>query len=381
VAHERGRLDRRRFLQVGALAGLGLTLGDALRLDAARADTKRYPTREGAAQSVIHIFLPGGLAHQDSFDPKPRAPAEYRGQTRAIPTALDGVQFSALLPKTAKIADRLTLCRAMSHTEAAHERGVHNVLTGYRPSPAVVFPSLGSVVSHELGGRQALPPYVCVPTPPSPYAGSGYLSPAFGPFSVGGNPEAKDFRVRDLAAPKGVDGARQARRRELLDAVGAHFRAQERAPGLDAMDGFYARAYELLSSKHAREAFDLGREPKALRDRYGRHAAGQRLLLARRLVAAGVRFVTVTYGSWDHHEQVREGLERQLPPLDQAYAALIQDLDAQGLLDSTLVLLTTEFGRTPKLNDKAGRDQAAGPSAGTCSGPRTPRPPSPTRTP
>ena len=187
-------LTRRQFLWVGA--GLGLTLSDGLRgvAQAAPAPPK--------AQSVIHIFLPGGLAHQDSFDPKPYAPLEYRGQTKAIGTSLAGVQVSALLRHTAKVADKLTICRAMSHTEAAHERGVHNMLTGYRPSPAIVYPSLGSVVAHEQGPRRALPPYVCVPSLPSTYAGAGYLSQAYGPFSVGGDHPRSTRAEKTLPIPR-----------------------------------------------------------------------------------------------------------------------------------------------------------------------------------
>lgn len=342
----------RRGLLRGALgAGVGLALARP-----AFAERKDYASREGPAKGVIQIFLPGGLAHQDSFDPKPDAPLEYRGETTAIPTALDGVQLGSHLARTAKIADRLCICRAVTHNEAAHERGVHNVLTGVRPSPALVFPSLGSVVAHELGSRGALPPYVAIPNLPSTYAGPGYLSAAFAPFALGSDPAAKDFAVRDLAPPKGVDAARFARRRELLDAMASAFREGQRADALEALRAFYEQAYALVGSPEARAAFDLEQEPAKLRDAYGRHAAGQRLLLARRLVEHGVRFVTVSYGSWDHHDKVREGLARQLPPFDQAFAALIGDLEQRGLLDQTLVLVTTEFGRTPKLNATGGRD-------------------------
>jgi hypothetical protein len=296
------------------------------------------------------------MAHQDTFDPKPSAPLEYRGATRAIATAVAGVQFAHWLPATAQVADRLTVVRSFSHGEAAHERGVHNMLTGYRPSPALVYPSMGSVVCHECGPRRSLPAYVCVPGAPNVFAGSGYLSAAHAPFSVGSEPESRSFVVRDLELPPGVTEDRFTRRRGLLDAVNAHFSARERSDNLDAMDSFYQRAYDLLSAPAARAAFDLKAEPDAVRDEYGRHAAGQRMLLARRLVEAGVRFVTLSYGSWDMHQKIGDAMGQQLPPFDQAFATLIRDLERRGLLDSTLVLVTTEFGRTPKVNPDGGRD-------------------------
>lgn len=343
--------DRRDLLRLGVAGGATFLCGGR-----ARADQKVYEHREGPARAVIQIFLPGGLAQQDSFDPKPYAPLEYRGETEAIGTKLDGVQFSRLLERTARIADKLTICRAVTHEEAAHERGVHNVFTGYRPSPALVFPSMGSVVAHLLGPRQNLPAYVCIPRLPTPYAGPGYLSSAFAPFSVGGDPGARRFAVRDLDLPKGVDPERFARRRALLERVDAGFRAAQRSDAVEAVDAFYEQAYALLDSPQARQAFDLQAEPAKVRDAYGRDAAGQRLLLARRLAEAGVRWTTVTVGGWDHHDAIYRSLRRELPPLDRAFAALIEDLEARGLLDSTLVLLTTEFGRTPKLNATGGRD-------------------------
>lgn len=230
------------------------------------------------------------------------------------------------------------------------------MFTGYRPSPALRYPSFGSVVAHEFGPRANLPPYVCIPNMPAPDAGTGYLSSSFGPFSLGDDPAREGFQVRDLKLPSGVDQPRFTQRRRLLDIVNDHFRAQEKSDSLDAVDTFYQRAYSLISSQKAREAFDISKETPALRDEYGRNAAGARMLLARRLVEAGVRFVTLTYGSWDMHDNIAGGVKRQLPPFDQAFAALIRDLDQRGLLDSTLVCVTSEFGRTPKVNGTAGRD-------------------------
>ncbi|HVJ47075.1 MAG TPA: DUF1501 domain-containing protein [Luteolibacter sp.] len=347
--------SRREFLYVGMLGGLGLTLPQFLRQQAAAA-TKEYALHTPVAQGIIHIFLPGGMAHQESFDPKPLAPAEYRGPFGAINTNLPGVQFGEKMTEMAKIADKVTVIRSMSHGEAAHERGTHNMFTGYRPSPAIEYPSIGSVISHELGSRNDLPPYVCVPSVPNEYANSGYLSSAFGPFALGSDPAQASFKVRDLSLPTGVDEKRFERRRSLLDTVDHHFRTLEESDALDSMDAFYQHAYKLISSQNAREAFNLGAESDATKDKYGRNAAGQRMLLARRLIEGGVRMVSLTAGGWDHHDNIKAGIEGNMPSLDKALAALINDLDERGMLDSTLVMVTSEFGRTPKINPTAGRD-------------------------
>lgn len=351
------RPSRRALLQVG-LAGLGgLALPELLRSEAAYADEPaKAKAKKPRATSVIHIFLPGGMSAQETLDPKPYAPIEYRGDFKSIDTKLSGVKFGELLPRMARVADKMTIVRSMSHGEAAHERGTHNMFTGYRPSPALQYPSIGSVISHELGSRKQLPPYVCIPNQPNTYAGPGYLSAAYSPFSLGDDPARNGFRVRDLAPPQGLAGDRRQRRRKLLDVVNEHFRAVEESDELDAMDAFYQDAYKLISSPQARQAFDLSKEPGKLRDAYGRNQAGQRMLLSRRLVEAGVRFVSMTFGGWDMHDNISAGMRSNLPPFDQAYAMLLTDLEQRGMLDSTLVLLTTEFGRTPKINRTQGRD-------------------------
>jgi len=347
--------SRREFMYVGLLGGLGVTLPGFLRQQAF-ADQKDYATRVGVATGIIHIFLPGGLAHQESFDPKPFAPAEYRGPFGAIDTKLKGVQFGEHLKDLAQLADKFTVIRSMSHGEAAHERGTHNMFTGYRPSPAVEYPSIGSVISHELGPRNNLPPYVCVPSVPNEYANSGFLSSAFGPFALGSDPAQGNFQVRDLALPNGVSDERFAKRRSLLETVDNHFRTLEKSDALDSMDAFYQHAYKLISSQQAREAFNLKDEPDALKDQYGRSAAGQRMLLARRLIEAGVRFVSLTAGGWDHHDNLKGNIEKELPSVDKAIAALLRDLERRGTLDTTLVMVTSEFGRSPKVNQTGGRD-------------------------
>lgn len=345
--------NRREFLSVGAMGMLGLTLGDLLRMESQAAESGPL---KGKAKSVLHIFLPGGMAHQESFDPKPYAPIEYRGSFGVSQTSIPGEVFCESVPEIAKIANKLTIVRSMTHGEAAHERGTHNMFTGYRPSPALIYPSLGSVVSHEFGPRENLPPYVCIPNQPNPYAGPGYMSSSFGPFSLGADPASRRFRVRDLSLPGGVDEARFTRRRTALEAVNAHFEAAEGADAVAAMDTFYDRAYAMISSQKAREAFNLDAEPDSVRDEYGRNEAGQRLLMARRLVQAGVRVVAVTYGGWDFHTNIVPQTRSIMPNLDKAVAALINDLERTGMLEETIVMVSSEFGRTPKINGDAGRD-------------------------
>ena len=349
-------IGRGSFLQVGFLGGLGISLSDYFRMQEAQGDQKFYESVEGPAKSVIFIYLPGGMAHQETFDPKPFAPLEYRGPMSSIETVVPGIRLNEMLSKTAKFTDKMTIIRSMTHGEAAHERGTHNMFTGYRPSPALQYPSMGSVVAHEFGPRQNLPPYVCIPNQPNEFAGTGYLSSSFSGFSLGADPASDGFQVRDLKLPNGVNDGRFGTRRKMLTAVNDYFANKEKSDSLDAVDSFYNRAYSLISSEKARDAFDINKEDAATRDMYGRNTAGARMLLARRLVEAGTRFVTLTYGGWDMHDNIENGIRRQVPALDQGFAALIEDLDQRGLLDSTLVCLASEFGRTPKINANAGRD-------------------------
>lgn len=350
------RGNRRGFLTAGAVGCLGLSLADFFAIQKAQASQNQFTTPKAKAKSVIQIFLGGGMAAQESWDPKPLAPIEYRGELSAIDTKVPGLQFSQLFGKTATVADKLTIIRSMTHGEAAHERGEHNMLTGYRPSPALQYPSMGSVVSHEYGPRKNLPPYICIPNQPNPHAGSGYLSSAYSPFDLGSDPARGDYRVRDLTPPGGVDATRQARRLAALEAANAPFSQAAASDAVGAVDSFYDRAFSLINSAEARAAFDINAEPGKMRDRYGRNQAGQRMLLARRLVEAGARFVTLSYGGWDHHTGITGRMRSLVPALDQAFAALISDLEERGLLDETLVMVTSEFGRTPKLNADGGRD-------------------------
>ena len=362
--HVRPGASRREMLYVGLIGGLGLTLGDYMGLRsqsafgaAAGSGVDKVENPVATADAVIHIFLPGGMAHQESWDPKPLAPVEYRGPVGQVKTKIDGELFGEHLADTAKIADKISVCRGMTHGEAAHERGTHNMFTGYRPSPALKFPSMGSIVSHELGVRKNnMPPYTCIPSQPNVDAGSGYLSAAYGPFSLGADPANGGFKVRDLQLAQGVDETRFDRRRNILSTVDNHFRSMEKSDALDAMDSFYKSAYGLISSAEARKAFDFAQEADAVKEEYGRNTAGMRMLMARRLVEAGVRFVSLTYGGWDHHAQIKPAFDKQMPQFDKAYATLIRDLERKGMLDRTLVVVSSEFGRSPKVNKDAGRD-------------------------
>ncbi len=347
--------NRREFLYSGMLGGMGLTLPGLLKLEAEMM-VPDVPKVDAKCDSIIHIYLPGGMAHQESWDPKPFASADYRGPLTPVKTKLPGVYFGEHFQKTAEIADKICVIRSMTHGEAAHERGTHNMFTGYRPNPAIKFPSFGSIISHELGSKNNLPPYVCVPSTPNEFAMSGYMSSAYGPFSLGGDPANSGFSVRDLSRPGDVSEQRFERRRNLLQSVDAHFRALEKSDALDSMDSFYQSAYSLISSQKAREAFDLTKETDKLRDEYGRNSAGQRFLLARRMAEAGVRLVTVTYGGWDMHSDIKGGFKNTAPQFDVAYARLIRDLEERGMLDRTLVMVSSEFGRTPKINATNGRD-------------------------
>lgn len=338
--------NRRDFLRSTGCAALGL--------GAARGLPFRTP-RRATATAVVHLHLGGGLSHIDSFDPKPEAPIEVRGPFGTVACAGHGERIADPLPKIAAIADKITIVRSVTHSEADHDRGTHSVLTGFQPSPAIVYPSLGAVVAHELPARNDLPPYVCVPGTASAFEGTGYLSAAFAPFAIGDNPARSGFRVRDLAAGRGIDDARRERRKQLLhelDAGGGDLGGDV----LVANEAFYRQAWALIESPAARDAFDLAKESDAMKNRYGRTTSGMGCLLARRLVQGGARYVTVNLGGFDHHAQIGRDLAPRLREVDQTFAALVADLDATGLLATTVVLLTTEFGRTPKLNPDAGRD-------------------------
>ena len=310
-------IGRRGFLAAGSLGGIGISLPQLLWMEQAAAEQKHYDFIEAKAKSVIHIYLPGGMAHQETWDPKPYSPIEYRGEMKPVKTNT-GEIFCESIPKLAKVADRFAVIRSLTHGEAAHERGTHNMFTGYKPSPALKYPSFGAVVSHEYGPRDNMPPYICVPNQPNEFAGTGYLSSSFGPFSLGSDPASSGFKVRDLNRYSGVDEERFASRQSALKNVNKQFTTLTGADNVGAMSTFYERAYNLLDSPEAKLAFDLNKEDDKMKDAYGKNQAGQRLLMARRLVEAGCRLVTLTYGGWDMHNGITAAMKRTMPPLDQA---------------------------------------------------------------
>lgn len=354
-------VSRRDFLHLGMLTAFGVSLADCLRLQAA---TPGVQPVSSSAHSCILIWLDGGPSHLDTFDPKPDAPSEVRSQFKAIPTAVPGVRICEHLPRTAQRMGDVALIRSLTHELGNHDTGSRYLLTGHRPTPAVDYPSLGSLVAQAHGFAAAMPPYVAIPGDSvggnSNAARSGYLPQAYSAFNVGTDPS----RVRDLHPPEGVSFQRWNRRRDLLQQLDDFDRnASGDGATSQSRDAFYEQAYRLMTSTDAKSAFDLSRESAGTRERYGGSRVGTGCLLARRLVEAGARFVTVVDDGWDTHQQIFRELpdsrfpgSGKLPNLDRAYAALLSDLRERGLLESTLVVLMGEFGRTPKLNAAAGRD-------------------------
>jgi hypothetical protein len=357
--------SRRDLLRVGLLSAWGLGLDDLFRLRARAAEGQPYGAGApvaGKARACILVWLAGGPSHLDTFDPKPDAPSDVRGEFKPIDTAVPGLKISEVLPGIAKVLDRATLIRSVTSPEADHDRAAHHLLTGYRPSPALVYPSYGSAVARARGfGGATLPPYVAVPDAPL-FSSSGYLTPAFDPFAVGGDPNQDGFRVRDLTPPDRLTLDRLRRRRAMVRTLDGFAADVAETPLTTSRDRFIDQAYDLLTSNAAQAAFRIGEEDAATRERYGRNPLGQACLLARRLVERGVAFVTVNDRGmnqlgWDTHQQNFPTIKNTLaPPLDRGVAALLGDLAARGLLDSTLVVMMGEFGRTPKINPNAGRD-------------------------
>jgi hypothetical protein len=347
-------VSRRDFLRVGTLGAIGLSLPALFRAEAHAAQGGRK-TR---ARSVILVYLGGGLSHHDSFDLKPEAPAEIRGKYRPIATNVTGLQIGELLPHMARVMNRLTLVRSGAHNNDHHETATNWVLSGRFGSAFGDYPAIGAVVAHEVGFKGKLPPYVAIPRNPSftwELGKSAYLGGRYESFKTG-DPNAKDFRVRDLAPPEPLTVKQKDRRRSLLQAVDGLARQVHGNDQIATYDEFQQRAAELVLAKEAREGFAIDRESERLRDRYGRTTFGQGCLLARRMIERGVRFVTINYGGWDHHAKIWDGLGQRLPDFDRGFSALIEDMHSRGLLADTLVLAFGEFGRTPKINKDAGRD-------------------------
>jgi uncharacterized protein (DUF1501 family) len=365
--------SRRDFLHAGALAPFGLTLGGYLRARAAD------PKPDGDTNCIL-LMLVGGPSQIDTFDPKPDAPAEVRGPFKAASTAVPGIRITDIFPQTAKHTDKFSLVRSMYHTASAvHDTGYQLMQAGRQFSGGVEHPNMGCVLGYLKGGRGELPAHVLLPKPIGRTGGNlphgetaGYLGRRHDPLVLNAYPEAADFKVPDLLPPDYLTGVRAERRQSLRDAVDGGLASFEGLAAGKQMDDTFHLAYRLMSSPKARAAFDLQKEPAKVRDRYGRTRFGQSCLMARRLVEAGVRFVTVNMFetvfdelTWDIHgskpfTDIQQMAETIVPTFDKAYSALLEDLAERGLLADTMVVATGEFGRTPKINPAGGRDHHPG---------------------
>ncbi|MEO8663552.1 MAG: DUF1501 domain-containing protein [Bryobacteraceae bacterium] len=340
---------RRDFVRIGAAGGLGLA--DYLALQAQTVEKKRE-------KACIMIVLDGGPPQHETFDMKPDAPSDIRGTFNPIATNVPGIQICEHLPKIAKQADKFAILRSVHGKTAIHFNGVYFLMTGYLPIQSMEFPSLGAVVAKELGPLNGMPPYV-LNAGLDHAMGPGFLGSAYAPFWVRSDPNAPDFRVDDLELPVDTDWREVADRRWLLKQMDQSFRERDTKGRFESRDRFYQEAENIMRSPSVKKAFDIWAEPEALRDRYGRTPLGQGCLLARRLVEAGARFITVNASRaiWDTHADNFKRCEKQLlPEFDSAYATLMEDLSQRGLMDSTLVVVSGEFGRTPKINAGGGRD-------------------------
>ncbi len=362
---------RRDLLRIGALSAFGLTLSDFCSMQAQAAAAKSAKNgKSKTPPACILIWLDGGPSHLETFDLKPDAPSEVRGPFKPIKTNVPGMQISEYMPRTAKQMDKVALIRSMNSTLGEHNFASHYLLTGYKPAAVLQYPAYGSVVTQVRGGQQVIPSNIAL-RKPNPMATAGYLPGSAQPFVILGDPSKPNFRVSDLNPYRDVTNARLQRRRSFRSALDRFDQSVEQAgkqAGAQASDPAFEQAYRLILSPKAKGAFDLSKEPAALRQRYGRHTLGQSCLMARRLVEAGAHFVTVTDRGWDTHDRLFNRLKEgytggtagKIPKLDTAYSALLEDLGQRGMLDNTLVMLMGEFGRTPKLNTRGGRDHWPG---------------------
>jgi hypothetical protein len=358
---------RRDFVRVG----MAMTLGTSLSLDQLlECEARAAEARGGAngdSKSCIFIFFVGGASSIDMWDMKVNTSSEIRGPFHEISTNVPGTRICEHLPKLAKTMDKFALVRSFTHTDGTHGSADHWMMTGYKPGPGFVSsdnminnqrPCHGSVVARQLGPRGAVPPYIALPSMPKS-GGSAYLGATAAPFLIDTDPSAPDFSVRDLQLAMNVDSARLEDRRGLINQLDRYQKSIELEANhrAGAISTYYEKAFGLITSPQAKQAFDITNEDPRVRDTYGRHSLGQSCLMARRLVEAGARFVTVEHGNWDTHAQNFISLETNLlPQVDTAITALINDLDDRGMLDNTLVIPTGEFGRTPTINKDAGRD-------------------------
>ncbi|HEV7402869.1 MAG TPA: DUF1501 domain-containing protein [Chthoniobacteraceae bacterium] len=347
-------VTRRNFIRIGAISGFGFGFGLQNYLATAATDDA---VSGGKAKAAIFVRLGGGPSHMDTFDLKPDAPETHRGEFKPISTNVDGMQICEHLPKLAKSADKFAILRGVSHTLAAHELGTLYMGSGNRPIPSLSFPSLGAVVSKELGAIPELPSFVAVPQQGN--NPTGYIGVEYGPFETGSAPQAgKPMEIRGLALRNGVTLADVDRRQDLLkryDTAFGDFAKEDKI--LSGMDEFGQKAYTMMRSPKAREAFDLSKESASATGLFGEDQFSQSCLLATRLIENGVKFVTLNLGGWDTHNDNFNILKnKNLPTLDAGLSGLFEVLQLKGLLDSTVVYVSGEFGRTPKVNGRAGRD-------------------------
>jgi hypothetical protein len=352
-------VSRRSFLQVGSLAGLGLSLPTLLA--ARRAAAAPAPSQD---VNCILIWTRGGTSHHDTFDPKPNAPVSVKGEFGVIDTAIPGVQFTDIVPTMAREAKRFALLRSWNPQNGSHGSADQFVMSGRKFNPTVHYPTYGSVVSYHHGFASALPPFVQLGTQVDQRFGGGLpgvLGLEHSAFTMDADPNAKAFNVRDITPPQGVTMTRVERRREMLSVIDELQQQAELQPAaFEALDEHYKAALNMITAPETKQAFEIDKEDAKLRDQYGRHRFGQSCLLARRLIESGVRFVTVTDGGWDTHANNFTSLkDRRIPPVDQALPQLLADLEDRGILETTLVLWLTDFGRTPKINSASGRDHWA----------------------
>ena len=349
------KISRRHVLEIGALGGLGLSLSTLLQAEQVLGASRDKQT------NCILIWTRGGTSHHDTFDPKPDAPVNVRGEFGVIPTATPGVYFTDVVPRMAKEQKRFALLRGWNPQNGSHGTADQFVMSGRKFNQAIHYPCFGSVMSYYHGFKNALPPFVQLGTQVDRRFGggsAGILGLEHGPFEIDADPNAEKFVVRDITPPSGVSLERVDRRQQMLARIDHLQRNAELQPtAYDALDEHYKTAHRMITSDETKRAFAIHEEAPALREAYGKHRFGQSLLLARRLVESGVRFVTVTDGGWDTHQNNFKSLkDSRLPPIDQALPQLLIDLQERGLLDSTLVCWLTDFGRTPIVNSASGRD-------------------------
>lgn len=346
-------ISRREALQKGLYGTSGLLLGGSLAQESRGEETRPAKAAKGAkAKSVIQVFLWGGMSHIDTWDPKPEAGGEYMGEfAKAIPTNADGIQLNGLFPELAKQADKFSLIRGMTHRNNGHETAAYLMQTGHTPGERLAYPSVGAVFAlfKKSEYKGIIPPYVVLTQPQGRFSEEGFLGPLYKPFATGGDPNAQRFEVEGVVAP-GITDDRQKSRQELLAKMNTFADAVRDAAEISAAEEAKKRAYELILGA-GKEVFDLSKEKPALRERYGRFTFGQDCLAARRMVEAGVPYVVINYpGGWDTHSNHFNTMRRQCPQLDQGLAALLADLKDRGLLDTTILWCTGEFGRSPKVD-------------------------------